>query len=216
MLVKNYYKILEVSPSASQQEIKTAYRKLVFKYHPDKNPGDSFAESHFKEIQEAYFTLSDNHRRAFYNQKRWYSRHEGSAFKESLSVFTIDQKLTELLKYLRKVERSGVNKKPLYHYVKHLLSHESLTSLQQYNEPAMKLNIIETVLHTTRYMHLKHASDIIDKLNTLVSKDIVLLQLIDKARLQIKNRSLWQQLQMPVILLVTILLCWLIYMISEY
>ena len=51
---KDYYKILGVSKSAGQDEIKKAYRKLAVKYHPDKNKGDKKAEERFKEVNEAY------------------------------------------------------------------------------------------------------------------------------------------------------------------
>ena len=51
---KDYYKILGVERKADEKEIKSAYRKLARKYHPDVNPGDKTAESKFKEISEAY------------------------------------------------------------------------------------------------------------------------------------------------------------------
>lgn len=65
---KDYYKILGVERSASEQEIKKAYRKLAMKYHPDKNPGDKAAEDKFKDINEAYQVLSDPKKRSRYDQ----------------------------------------------------------------------------------------------------------------------------------------------------
>ncbi|MBO1927282.1 DnaJ domain-containing protein [Thiomicrorhabdus sp. 6S2-11] len=62
---KDYYQILGVSRAASDKEIKTAYRKLAAKYHPDKKTGD---EAKFKEISEAYETLSDAEKRSMYDQ----------------------------------------------------------------------------------------------------------------------------------------------------
>jgi len=65
---KDYYKILGVAKTASQDEIKKAYRKLAMKYHPDKNPGDKVAEEKFKEIGEANEVLSDPEKRKLYDQ----------------------------------------------------------------------------------------------------------------------------------------------------
>jgi curved DNA-binding protein len=68
MDVKDYYKTLGVSKSASQEDIKKAYRKLARKHHPDVNPGDQAAEERFKEINEAYEVLSDAEKRKKYDQ----------------------------------------------------------------------------------------------------------------------------------------------------
>lgn len=65
---KDYYQILGVDRKASADEIKKAYRKLAMKYHPDRNPGDKQAEERFKEFNEAYQVLSDEEKRARYDQ----------------------------------------------------------------------------------------------------------------------------------------------------
>jgi len=65
---KDYYKVLGVERKASADDIRKAYRKLAMQYHPDKNPGDKKAEEKFKEINEAYQVLSDETKRARYDQ----------------------------------------------------------------------------------------------------------------------------------------------------
>ncbi len=65
---KDYYKILGVSRTATEKEIKSAFRKLAQQYHPDKNPGNNKAEDKFKEINEANEVLSDPQKRAKYDQ----------------------------------------------------------------------------------------------------------------------------------------------------
>ncbi len=69
-LETDYYKVLGVSPSASDKEITKAYRKLARNLHPDANPGDSKAEERFKEVSAAYDVLGDGERRAQYDQVR--------------------------------------------------------------------------------------------------------------------------------------------------
>ena len=68
MAKRDYYEVLGVEKTASEAEIKKAYRKMAIQYHPDKNPGDKEAEEKFKEAAEAYSVLSDKDKRARYDQ----------------------------------------------------------------------------------------------------------------------------------------------------
>lgn len=65
---RDYYEVLGVSRTATEQEIKSAYRKLALRYHPDRNPGDKAAEEKFKEAAEAYAVLADPEKRAAYDR----------------------------------------------------------------------------------------------------------------------------------------------------
>ncbi len=65
--MESYYDILQVSKTASDDEIKQAFRKLAMKYHPDKNPNDKLAEEKFKKVNEAYSVLSDSQKRRAYD-----------------------------------------------------------------------------------------------------------------------------------------------------
>lgn len=77
---RDYYEILGVSRSASEEEIKKAYRKLALRYHPDRNPEDKAAEEKFKEASEAYQVLSDPERRAQYDRYGHAAFEQGAGF----------------------------------------------------------------------------------------------------------------------------------------
>jgi curved DNA-binding protein len=68
MAKRDYYEVLGVKKTATEEEIKKAYRKLAMKHHPDRNPGNKQAEERFKEINEAYAVLSDKGKRQQYDQ----------------------------------------------------------------------------------------------------------------------------------------------------
>jgi molecular chaperone DnaJ len=70
---QDYYDLLGVPRKASAKEIRTAFRKLARKYHPDLNPGDKSSEEKFKQLQEAYDVLSDSKKRQMYDQYGFYS-----------------------------------------------------------------------------------------------------------------------------------------------
>lgn len=85
--MRDYYEILGVERGASAEEVKTAFRKLAKNYHPDRNPGDEWAERRFKEANEAYETLGDEARRAEYDSEiasqTWESGAVGGSFPDS-------------------------------------------------------------------------------------------------------------------------------------
>src|SRR5438094_8626748 len=70
---QDYYELLGVPRKASAKDIRSAFRKLARKYHPDLNPGDKSAEEKFKQLQEAYDVLSDSKKRQMYDQYGFYS-----------------------------------------------------------------------------------------------------------------------------------------------
>src|SRR5258705_13484791 len=68
MVKRDYYEVLGITRSASEQDIKSAFRKLAKECHPDRNAGDDTAERRFKELNEAYEALKDPQKRAAYDQ----------------------------------------------------------------------------------------------------------------------------------------------------
>ncbi|GAB4133429.1 MAG: hypothetical protein Fur0041_05660 [Bacteroidia bacterium] len=88
--MKDYYRILGISEDATEQQIKLAYRRLAKRYHPDLNPGDNTAEERFKEILEAYTTLSDPQLKISYDfrKKFGYAPYSGKAYTGNANTAT--------------------------------------------------------------------------------------------------------------------------------
>lgn len=89
MIQRDYYEILNVSRSASESEIKHAYRKLAMKYHPDRNPDDAEAELKFREAAEAYEVLRDPEKRARYDRlgRAAFDAGQGAGFGSAEDIF---------------------------------------------------------------------------------------------------------------------------------
>jgi molecular chaperone DnaJ len=85
---RDYYEVLGLSRTATDQEIKSAYRKLALKHHPDRNPGDTAAEEKFKEAAEAYAVLADADKRAAYDRFGHAAVNQGGAPGFDPSVFS--------------------------------------------------------------------------------------------------------------------------------
>ena len=90
-MATDYYKILGVPRGADEKEVKTAYRKLARKYHPDVNPNDKAAEAKFKEISEAYDVIGDAEKRKLYDQygSNWDQAAQGGVSAEDIGGFNI-------------------------------------------------------------------------------------------------------------------------------
>ena len=84
-----YYDALQVPPTATELEIKKAYRKLAIKLHPDKNPGDETAHAKFQEIGEAYQVLSDSQLRAAYDKYGKEKAKPDTGFEDPAEFFTM-------------------------------------------------------------------------------------------------------------------------------
>ncbi len=101
---KDYYNILSIGRSACEEDIKKAYRKLAFLYHPDKNPANPLAEERFKEVAEAYAVLINQSKRCLYDRQRRTSSVRSTRRTASAARFDRDNIVEEMFHNPRSVD----------------------------------------------------------------------------------------------------------------
>jgi molecular chaperone DnaJ len=108
----NYYKILGLNEWADEADIKRAYRKLALKYHPDRNPGDKFAEDKFKKVTEAYQILSDSKKRLDYDRARVSSTQDTAGQSDSRTQHSHFEKVFDVFDSFSGTRHSSSRQKP--------------------------------------------------------------------------------------------------------
>lgn len=206
--MKDYYRILGVQPTATADEIKKAYRQLALKYHPDRNQGDKLSETLFKQITEAYETLSDSDARKSYDYESW--RAKTSDNDKQQSSRTTSDKVTpltflnifkEIEKKLIGVDASRINQRNLFDSIHDLLTDKNVEFLIQSNDTSTNIKIIDTVLACCKPLGFaKHpvqgffyVDKIHHKLAKLAGSDNETIKRIYKVNKEQKYLSLWDK-----------------------
>lgn len=215
MLLKDYYKTLEVGPGATEQEIKKSFRRLVLRFHPDKNGGDAVAEARFREIREAYEILSDPQQREEYNYKRWYNRSLGKHFQAvPLTPQGILLECRRLQDYVRATGSTRVNYDGLsYHIRKQLLNGENIRLLRQFNNEPVTLDIILIIVDCCVSLPWRYIGPIADLLRQAANGATAPDRAIDAFVAGHQEGRLWNKYRIVLVIIVTALLCGLIYLL---
>jgi len=213
--MKDYYKILGVPPSATQQELKKAYRALAVKYHPDKNPENSLAEAFFKEIQEAYATLSVAHKRAKYDDERWLSGMGGKTQQQAVTPAWLMNVSQQLNISLAAMDTYRMSQGALQSYILLILTDAHLGILQHKNDASINKTIITEILKATEKLEAKYLQDILQRLLILAKDDndaMLMIYNYEEIRQKQTRSELWRPY---IILFITLLLCLFMYLYSS-
>jgi curved DNA-binding protein CbpA len=213
-MLKDYYKILELTPQASVHDIRKSFRKLAMRYHPDKHPEDQVASAQFREIQEAYEILNDPWRREQYHQERWYAQSMGRMMKDSAppNSGTILQELLALEKHLSRQDPFRTDQYGLFTYLEHILSDEALEILKQENNEAMLSEILRLSLACGNFFSYSLALRLADRLHRLFPAGQPGSGPIDNYLRARKNDAMIERWKIPVLLAITIIICILIFL----
>ncbi|WP_207513459.1 J domain-containing protein [Longitalea luteola] len=210
--VKDYYKILELPTTASPQEIKRSFRRLAQQYHPDKQGGSHLAAAQFREIQEAYKTLSDPKKREAYHYQRWYVRSTGKSFTSApLTPAHILQECRLLQRYVASMNVFHLRYDAVSLHIRELLTDNAIGILHEHNNRTINLEIIQSVLTAALPLPKKFFVPIAERLLQVAGDDAATQLTIQQALVNKKQRHVWDKYKWVLMLVITALILWLIY-----
>lgn len=213
MQTKDYYKILELHPSATPKEIKTAYRRLAHHYHPDKNANDPYAAAQFEIIKEAYEVLINPSKKEYYLQQRWFDQVMGKQQTTAIvTPITVLKQLLELEKYISRMDIHRMDKEGLYAFINHILSEETIQKLNHFNEKDINTSIIDSTLKSGRLLHYPDANSLSIKLLKINANENA-VQSIHRFVLHVRRTYTWNRYKVWLILFIVILLSLLIFLL---
>ncbi len=216
MHLKDYYKILEVPPIASEQDIKKSFRRLALKYHPDRNDNNAFATVHFREIQEAYETLSDRQLREEYNYKRWYSRSIGQSYQ---AVYTtpsvILSECRRVADYVASTNIFQMDFEGLSYHIRQLLNNDNIGILQQYNQSVINRQVVQYIMDASKNLPFTYIPPIRELLLRIAEHDPALTNDIQLYARQKEQADSWNKYRVVAVAFATLVLCWIIYRLGK-
>jgi molecular chaperone DnaJ len=216
MDIKDYYKILEIAPSATMQEIKKAFRKLALQYHPDKNNNEPYGTARFAEIKEAYEVLTDPAKKEYYLQQRWYNQSTG--YRRTQDIITpvnLLKQVLELERYVSRLDQFRMDKEGLKQYILDLVSDDAVGQLQSFNEPGIRQQIISLIIKASRHLDLVQSQAIAAQLVKLAGEDELSSgEIASFVRLH-KRISVGEKYKVVLVIIIALLACLLIYLVSH-
>lgn len=205
MAGKDYYRILNVSPAASPQEIKKAFRALAHRYHPDKNKNNPLAAAHFGEIQEAYLILSDADKR-----KAWhYDHYHAAARNKQQGPVTPDFILLQcrqLQRGLLKLNPYRIDHDVLSFQIKEILSPYHLAVLQHSADTDINTAIVQELLAVIQLLPFRQMAAISPLLTAIDPVQPDTPTIIKEALNSKKQQWIIDRYKIPAALLITIVL----------
>lgn len=191
------------------------YRKLAIQYHPDKNPDNKFAEARFIEVHEAYSILSDNNRRAQYDDERWLAgmNKRSSAYVEVTPVW-LDGIARQLVQSLAQMDTHRISHGALAGYIKLIITDAHIGILKEYNETAVNESLVKHLLRATQHLEASFLPEIMQRLTIIASNNIELANNIAAYSHSREKEEMYRKLYPYIVLAVTLLLCVFMYFYS--
>ena len=213
MPVKDHYRVLSVSPSASSEEIKKAFRKLALLHHPDKANGAVASIERFAEIQEAYAVLSDRKKRFDYH----YSCYRETAIHKPLPE-TADDMLasaTTLEKRISQLDPFRIDRDLVYFEIKDLLTTHNRQIMQSANDEIAVTTFTYTVMACMAPLSFDRVKELCRLLDELLMPGTQHRQAIKDFLKNSYRLHWWNSYKVYFALLISVLLCLCIFFLTR-
>jgi len=197
----DYYQVLGVSPTATNEEIKKAYRKLALQYHPDVNSNKNISEDTFRNIQEAYSVLSNPHKRQEYHFKRFYTQ---IPKQEIITISGIIQQATSFKNWVSISDPYRLDFDKIEYHLLQILSKQNIALLVSDASVLQKQNITSLLLFCSQYLPYKQATAIHSILLQISPESSTNIELQQQ---QLKRQFYWEKYKFMVVIIVTLLAC---------
>ncbi len=216
MIIKDYYSILEVSPSATILTIKRAYRRLALKYHPDKNGGNALYEQKFREINEAYRVLSDVQKRNDYNYARAGRRHHNHqrTYADPVNTTSIIAHTKKLQDKVMHSDPARMNTEALYRQVMLLLNERNYLLFNKEGDEQQAAIFIKSIFFICRNLPYPSVQNVVLHLVHFAGTNNKVLTEIREFEQAVKYRWLWHQYKILLVIFMVIIICLFIYSID--
>jgi curved DNA-binding protein CbpA len=216
LALKDYYNILEISPSASGEEIKKAFRRMAQLYHPDKSGGEPYAHARFVEIKEAYDVLSNPLKKEHYLQQRWYAQSIGRKINSALiTPPSVLKKLIEVNRYVARLDMHRMDHGGLLQHLLAILSDEVVVKINSFQEYDTNREIINMALSTGASLPFKEAKSLASQLERIETKDEKVARAIYEYINHHRRDAYWQRYRAWIVLLAALFLAGIIYFASR-
>ncbi len=210
---KDYYRILHIPSSASNEEIKKAFRKLAMKFHPDKYLGtDRQSNESFLDIQEAYQVLSDRKQRAAYHYARYLQdpgRSKTPVAESAEELYELSKKTAEKIAVM---DPFRIDRDILFVELMEILADDHIRLLQEEKKEAVNLAIVQNLLSASTPLNLFMIEQLIGKMKLLGDTHAGIAKAIQRFQRENKQRYYWNRYKVIIALVIALLACVLMYL----
>ncbi len=216
MAFKDHYKTLGVPPNAGTDAVKKKFRKLALQYHPDINAGNEFSALQFRELQEAYETLSHPSKRAKYHSE-WQLHFPNGAIRggQMQTPLSVLESCIRLDEQLSATDLFRANKEAIFLRIQTLLSPANKALLLQHGNESLNQEVITRLLSASSGLPFKYIVPIAAELRTVAGANNDSITMITDFVKRARRKDHWEQYYPLMVLLISLAICGLIYIASQ-